>query len=126
MAGSSTVRGLVINGFAGSSGGAGNAIVLNDGGDNVIEGNFLGTDASGKAALPNENNAIRIESGSNVNLVGGTAPSARNVISGNGNVALFVATAGNVIQGNFIGTQRDGFSPLAISRGTLCGCQQRE
>ena len=116
-AGSSTVRGLVINRFIGASGSAGNAIALNGGSDNVIEGNFLGTDASGTIALGNEDNAINIESGSNDNLIGGTAPSARNVISGNGNVALFVATAGNIIQGNYIGTQRDGMRPLGNLQG---------
>ena len=60
---------------------------------------------------------VNIESGSNDNLIGGTAPSARNVISGNGNVALFVATSGNIIQGNFIGTQRDGRNPLGNLQG---------
>ncbi len=116
-AGSSTVRGLIINRFTGASGSAGNAIALNSGSDNVIEGNFLGTDASGTTSLGNEDNAINIESGSNDNLIGGTAPAARNVISGNGNVALFVATAGNIIQGNFIGTQRDGRGSLGNLQG---------
>ena len=44
-AGNSTIRGLVINRFTGASGSAGNAIALSGGGGNVIEGNFLGTDA---------------------------------------------------------------------------------
>ena len=39
------------------------------------------------------------------------------MISGNGNVALFVATSGNIIQGNFIGTQRDGRNPLGNLQG---------
>ena len=39
------------------------------------------------------------------------------MISGNASVALFVATSGNVIQGNFIGTQRDGRSPLGNHQG---------
>ena len=49
-AGSSTIRGLVINRFIGASGSAGNAIALNGGSSNVIEGNFLGTDAAGTTA----------------------------------------------------------------------------
>jgi len=116
-AGSSTIRGLVINRFIGASGSAGNAIALNGGSGNVVEGNFIGTDVLGTIALGNEDNAINIESGSNDNLIGGTAPSARNVISGNGSVALFVATSGNIIQGNFIGTQRDGRNPLGNLQG---------
>jgi hypothetical protein len=83
----------------------------------VIEGNFIGSDVLGTTALGNEDNAINIESGSNDNLIGGTDPAARNVISGNGKVALFVATSGNIIQGNFIGTQRDGRNSLANLQG---------
>ena len=116
-AGSSTVRGLVINGFTGFTTDAGNGIALSGGGGNVIEGNFLGTDASGTTGRGNEDDAVNIESGSDNNLIGGTAPAARNVISGNGRVALFVATAGNIIQGNFIGTQRDGRNPLGNLQG---------
>jgi hypothetical protein len=116
-AGNSTIRGLVINRFTGASGSARNSIALSGGGGNVIEGNFLGTDAPGRTGLPFADNAVSIESGSDNNLIGGTAPSARNVISGNQIVALFVATSGNTIQGNFIGTQRDGRTPLGNHQG---------
>ncbi len=116
-AGSSTLRGLVINRFTGLTSSAGNGIALTGGGGNVIEGNFLGTDASGTSGLGNEDDAVNIESGSDNNVIGGTDPGARNVISANGNVALFVATSGNMIQGNFIGPQRDGHSPLGNLQG---------
>ena len=39
------------------------------------------------------------------------------MISGNGKVASFVATSGNIIQGNFIGTQCDGRNSLANLQG---------
>jgi len=116
-AGNSTIRGLVINRFTGASGSARNSIALSGGGGNVIEGNFLGTDVPGRTGLPFADNAVSIESGSDNNLIGGIAPSARNVISGNANVALLVATSGNIIQGNFIGTQRDGRNPLGNHQG---------
>ena len=116
-AGNSTIRGLVINRFTGASGSARNSIALSGGGGNGIEGNFLGTDAAGRTGLPFADNAVSIESGSDNNLIGGIAPSARNVISGNANVALLVATSGNIIQGNFIGTQRDGRNPLGNHQG---------
>jgi hypothetical protein len=109
-AGGSTVRGLVINGFKGLSTDSGNAIYLNTAGGNHIEGNFLGTDAGGTTAQGNEDDAIIV--GSDGNFIGGSSPAARNVISASGRVALFIVTAGNVIQGNFIGTQKDGLSPL--------------
>ena len=109
-AGGSTVRGLVINRFAGLSTDSGNAILLNTNGGNHIEGNFLGTDAGGTTAQGNEDDAIIV--GSDGNFIGGPTPAARNVISANGRVSLFIITSGNVVQGNFIGTQKDGLSPL--------------
>jgi hypothetical protein len=51
-AGNSTIRGLVINRFTGTGGSARNAIALSGGGGNVIEGNFLGTDAPGTTSPP--------------------------------------------------------------------------
>ncbi|MEX0879782.1 MAG: S-layer homology domain-containing protein [Thermoanaerobaculia bacterium] len=114
-AGGSTVRGLVINRFTGLSAGAGNAIFLFSGGGNSIEGNFLGTDPGGTIAQGNEDDAIIL--GSPNNVIGGTTPGARNVISAHGRAALFILTSGNVIQGNFIGTQRDGLSPLGNLQG---------
>jgi len=52
---------------------------------NQIQGNFIGTNASGSAALPNGVNGIDIggSAQSGNNTVGGTAPGAGNLISGN-------------------------------------------
>ena len=83
----------------------------------MVEGNFLGPDASGTTDLGNAGDAITVESDSNDNLIGGSAPSSRNVISGNDQVALLVATSGNIIQGNFIGAQRDGRTGLGNLQG---------
>jgi hypothetical protein len=114
VAGGSTVRGLVIDRF---TGGGGNGISLSSSGGNHVEGNFIGTDPTGMAAAPNGDDAIAIQGGSDDNVIGGTAPAARNVISGNLNVALFIATSGNIIQGNLIGTQKDGVGPLGNLQG---------
>src|SRR5262249_36714685 len=116
-AGSSTVRGLVINGFQGQGGSAGVGIELQSGDGNHIVGNFIGTDPTGTLDKGNEDNAISFESGSDNNVIGGIAPAARNVISGSDRVALFIATSGNLVQGNFIGTRRDGISPLGNQQG---------
>jgi hypothetical protein len=116
-AGGSTVRGLVINRFPGLSAGGGNAIRLSTGGGNHIEGNFLGTDATGTGPAGNEDEALVLDNGSDGNIIGGAAPAARNVISANGTLGLFVVTSGNVIQGNFIGTQKDGVTALPNLQG---------
>src|SRR5437868_3165694 len=83
-----------------------NALSGNDG--NVVSGSYVGVDISGATGLGNDKNGIEIDSANN--LIGGTTPAARNVISGNlskggGGILLSGgAASGNVIQGNFIGT----------------------
>ena len=109
-AGGSTVRGLVINRFKGSG------ISASGAGNNVIEGNFIGTNATGTAALPNIGNGILLQSSDN--RVGGPTSAARNVISGNGASGVSingVSATGNVVQGNFIGTNFDGTARLGNS-----------
>lgn len=110
-AGSSTVRGLAINRFVQGGGRTGEGIHLSTNGGNVIEGNFLGTNITGTDALGGS--GVRILSGSG-NLIGGTAPAARNIISGNGyGIVMDSNASGNIVQGNFIGTDVTG--TLALS-----------
>lgn len=120
-AGNSTVRGLVINNFSQR------AIYVTPFGSTdqpaedgtVIEGNFIGTDATGKTARPNGDFGIELD-GSGTARIGGSAPAARNIISGNGGfrsgfagAALAVRADGRVeIQGNFIGVDASGRAPL--------------
>ncbi|MEK6300258.1 MAG: C25 family cysteine peptidase [Acidobacteriota bacterium] len=107
--GSSTVRGLVINRFEDSGGFGGNGIEL-FGNGTIVEGNFIGTNATGTAGSPNSATGILINQGSG-NVIGGTTAAARNVISGNGlhgvQVLLGLATL-HQVQGNFIGTNATG------------------
>ena len=83
----------------------------------TILGNYIGTDATGNAALGNAGNGITLVNTANTR-VGGAVAGAGNVISGNtGAGALqggLVAniTSGSVIQGNFIGTNASGTAPL--------------
>ena len=101
-AGGSTVRGLAIGGFGGGG------ILLQTLGGNVIEGNFIGTNAAGAAALGNGVSGVSIL-GTATNRIGGTLPAARNVISGNNGHGVEIEGAGasgNLVQGNFIGTDR--------------------
>ena len=81
--------------------------------DNLVEGNHIGTDATGLIVLGNEDEGVRIQGGAD-NTIGGTSPAATNVISGNGwGVTITGPTAvDNVVQGNFIGVGSDGLTPL--------------
>jgi parallel beta-helix repeat protein len=87
---------------------------------NTIQGNFIGTTASGTAALANGNG---IFVGGTNNTVGGTTAAARNVISGNsfdGVTLSFVGvdnTSGNVVQGNYIGVDVTGVTAVPNSSG---------
>jgi CSLREA domain-containing protein len=80
--------------------------------DNVIQGNFVGTDATGNAALGNSRRGISIVRASRTTVSG-------NVISGNSGDGVFVAAEGteNVIKGNKIGVGADGTTPLGQSHG---------
>jgi CSLREA domain-containing protein len=112
-AGSSTVRGLIINRFSGSG------IRLDGSGNNVILGNFIGTDASGSLDLGNGYAGIEIN-GSPNNLIGGASAEARNLISGNEQYGIYIygsASSGNQVQGNLIGTTLSGSAALGNYRG---------
>ena len=97
-----------------------NGIAMGNGTNHRVQGNFIGTDASGTAAVPNSGgfpNGAGIIAGPST-LIGGAAPGARNVISGN-SYGVLIAGGGSapIIQGNFIGTKVDGVSALANGYG---------
>lgn len=84
--------------------------------NNVVQNNYIGTDASGTADNGNGTNGVTILDAPN-NLIGGSTASARNVISGNNGGGVGVGAsvnnaAGTRIQGNYIGTDASGTSPL--------------
>ena len=77
---------------------------------NLIQGNYIGIDATGSADLGNSLNGIIILGSSN-NSVGGASEGARNVISGNNQQGIFVqfnGSSGNRVEGNLIGTDATG------------------
>ncbi|HKQ08992.1 MAG TPA: pre-peptidase C-terminal domain-containing protein [Blastocatellia bacterium] len=95
--GNCVVRGLVINRFSRAG------INVSSAGANRIEGNFVGVNATGTAKLANQTNGVSVSSAGNT--IGGTTAAAKNVISGNVVNGIHVSSgAGNVIQGNHIGT----------------------
>lgn len=83
--------------------------------NNVVQGNFIGTDAQGRAALGNGSAGVVLELGTTLNLIGGAEPGAGNVISANEGAGVVIAdagTSGNRVQGNLIGTDATGRAPL--------------
>ena len=86
---------------------------------NVIVGNYIGTDASGSVKIPNHTGVIAtaLNGGFSVsNVIGGSVHGAGNVISGNVTVGVYInGSAGNTVQGNFIGTDATGL--LALGNG---------
>ena len=71
----------------------------------VIQGNYIGTNAAGTGAVPNQSHGVEVGLAT---TVGGTASGARNVISGNGLAGVDVSSTSSTIQGNYIGTNAAG------------------
>ena len=102
----STIRGLAINRFD-------NEGLEIQSSNNVVVGNYLGTDPTGLTNLGNANDGIELANAAN-NTIGGLTPAERNIISGNG-LGIRIAgslTAGNVIIGNYIGANANGQANL--------------
>ena len=99
------------------------------GGNNLVAGNLIGTDVSGTKDLGNAHDGVVIVDTTDTgvvvattgnNTVGGTTATARNVISGNdGNgVAIVGATeVGNLVLGNYIGTNIHGEMDPGVDLG---------
>src|SRR6185436_9177479 len=80
--------------------------------NNLIQGNFIGTDLTGTASLANSGSGIGITNAA-ANTIGGIVSGAGNLISGNNNIGIYFQGTGasrNVVQGNFIGTDVTGTS----------------
>jgi hypothetical protein len=116
----STVRGLALNR---SSAAIANGIWLVQSNNNHIEGNFLGTDASGTQLPPGvvipftqlfnaaAASGINVDGGAG-NVIGGSDVADRNLISGwNVGVGL-VTDSGTTVAGNLIGTDLTGTRAL--------------
>ncbi len=127
--------GATDNTIGGTIAGSGNVVSGNDAcglfivgagtSGNVIQGNFIGVDITGKERLGNGLQGIYFDSGTFDNTVGGTAGGAGNVISANGNGGIWINGASDdVVEGNLIGTDITGtlalgnaFSGVYMSAG---------
>jgi len=80
---------------------------------NRVISNVIGLNGSGTSRLGNTAKGV-IASAANGNTIGGATAAARNIISGNGThgVRLRSGATGNVVQGNYIGTNAAGTAAL--------------
>jgi len=86
-------------------------VIINGAGatNNVVSGNYIGTNAAGTGRLGNGDYGVEISQA--WNTVGGAVAGAGNVISGNGKsgVALWLSSCNNCqVLGNYIGTDNTG------------------
>jgi len=94
------------------SGNVGGAMDIDGEADGVyVYGNWMGTGATGATALGNQGGGIGTY-GANVSI-GGTVNGSGNVISGNGDVGIYIGGGSNLaIRRNYIGTDASGLLPL--------------
>jgi hypothetical protein len=98
---------------------AGNGVLINGGSrGNKLNGNFVGTTASGNAALGNRGNGVWIDHAGRNSLTGCTFVENPfvyyNVLSGNGRNGLRITSSNSVVvQGNFFGIAANNATPVA-------------
>ena len=114
----STIRGLVVNQFAGAG------ISVSEVNNQVV-GNFIGTDPTGTLERGNGADGVFVANffqpvNADSNIIGGSTPADRNVISANGNRLVggprngitLDQVANTLIFGNYIGTNAAGTAKL--------------
>ncbi|NQT25713.1 right-handed parallel beta-helix repeat-containing protein, partial [candidate division KSB1 bacterium] len=114
-AGGCEVNGLVIGGFALYG------IAIRGEDDNIIRGNYIGTDPAGLDTLPNYSG---IYCQGKRNRIGGMNEADKNLISGNEWQGVFLEFGSeNLFIGNYIGTDRTGSVALPNREGVQLGRQ---
>jgi hypothetical protein len=119
IAGSAT--GITIGGTAAGarniiSGNTNEGLIISNANGNTVQGNYIGTVASGGGALPNGLGIGLYDAAGN--MIGGTAPGAGNLISGNTGDGMLIDNSGgnnaspNALLGNTIGSHSGGGVPL--------------
>lgn len=118
------------NMVGGSASGAGNLISGNENSGIYVEyvnapgisilGNMIGTNLSGTTSLANYYGIILV--GGSGNQIGGTSPTAGNLISGNITSGIHIdGSSVNRVQGNIIGADYGGSVPIPNLEGIFIG-----
>lgn len=116
-----TVGGLTVSKRNIISGNTASGVLLNGTGtnNNTIIGNYIGTDSTGANPLSNHYGVI-IKADADKNIVGGSTASARNVISANWEIGVYIeASDSNIVSGNYIGTDYTGTATFSIGGDSL-------
>ena len=121
-----TITGSSVNTIGGTiakqrnliSGNTVQGIAFKDSIGNTVQGNLVGTNITGDAAIQNgsvryDGDGIRI-SGGGFNIIGGSTAAARNLLSGNFDDGIDIrdGSQGNAVYGNYIGTKLGGRAVL--------------
>lgn len=94
----------------------GDGIVMSGNGDKAT-GNFVGVATRGVTA-GNDDGVSTYPSGVTTgDVIGGTTAATRNVMSANGFEGAYIASNGNAVEGNLVGTDPTGTTPMANSVG---------
>lgn len=85
----------------------------------VIQGNYVGTNAAGSAAVPNTFDGVFVAKNSGYRI-GGAAAGEGNLISGNGFTGITLnGVTDSFVQGNRIGVAVDGTTPMGNGNAGL-------
>lgn len=89
---------------------------------NRVTGNKIGTDKSGESVIGNGDNGVHMSNYATGNIIGGTSPRDRNVVSGNKLVGILMEaiplgresrqSATNMVIGNYVGCSASGNKSL--------------
>lgn len=129
LSGGNTIRGLAINRFVAD---ASAGIMIAGPGGNRIQSNYIGTNLTGNASYPDQQQYYGIVvSGSSINLIGTDGDGLDDALEGNlvsgqraAGIILQVgqtqaSPSNNIIAGNRIGTDVSGTSPLPNGDGIV-------
>jgi hypothetical protein len=90
--------------------------------NNTIAGCWCGLDHTGTNPAPNAYQGILVYNGASYNIIGGTNALQRNVLSGNSEYGVDISgtnTTGNIVRGNYIGTDPSGTMALTNAFGGM-------
>jgi hypothetical protein len=81
--------------------------------ENIVNGNLIGTDLSGRYSLGNTGDGIHLSQGTHDNTIGGSLDNSGNLVSGNGGSGIVLRgdnVTDNVLTANWVGPTLSGYA----------------